>query len=612
VQALTNKDTIVLSDFDNKTNDSVFDDTLKQGLSVQLEQSPFLNLLSDRKISETLKLMGRSASERLTPEVTHEVCQRTGSTALLTGSIAALNTQYVIGLKAVNCNTGDVLAETQSQATGKESVLKALDTAAVTLRSKLGESLNSVQRYATPLAEATTSSLDALKAYSLAVKAAGRKDVATALPLLQRALELDPNFAMAQSTMGGVYLALNEVNRATEYTRRAYALRGKVSERERFSIENQHYFLVTGELERMAQNLELWRQTYPRDSVAVMWTGFNSMYLGNWEKALDGFREAQRLDPDWVFNYTGLGGAATALGRLDDAEAAYKEAEDRKLENEGLPAGRYALAFLKGNQKQMAQIVSAAIGKSAAEHMLLGTQANTEAWYGKLRRAHELTVRAIDSALRKDAKESAAGYQTEAALREVEAGNPVLGRAEAKAALMLTPNGFVPLVAALVLARAGDIGGAEKLAAEGDKAAALSTSVQRYWLPVIRAAVALQRQDPNGAIERLKMASAIELSFSGPVPLFLAPAYLRGEAYLMLHDGKRAADEFQKLLDHRGLVVNGFWGALARLGLARAYALQSDTAKARAAYQDFLTLWKDADPGLPLLKQAQAEYARLK
>jgi eukaryotic-like serine/threonine-protein kinase len=605
---LTDKDTIVLSDFDNKTGDPVFDDTLKQGLSVQLEQSPFLGLVSERKVNDTLNLMGRSPDERLTANVTREVCLRTGSKAMLTGSIAGLGSQYVIGLKAVNCNTGDVLAEAQEQAADKEAVLKALDAAAISLRSKLGETLNSVQKYATPLEQATTPSLEAIKAYSLGQKIQYTKGATAALPLYKRAVELDPNFAMAYARMGAVYLNLNEVGRGAENARKAYDLREKVSERERFYIEGRYYDIATGELGKTAQIYELWQQTYPRDEIPYIVLGGISEEFGNWEKALQESREALRLEPSRVANYASLGSAYTSLNRLDEAEAVYKQAEERKLEGELLLQSRYQLAFLKGDAAQMAQLVSAAMGKPGAEDLLLATQADTEGWYGKLRNAHELTRKAMDSAERNDANEAAAAYQAEAALREVESGNREQARAEANAAVKLAPNRDVWAIAALVLARAGDTAGAEKLATELDKTLPLDTLVQRYWLPAIRAAVALHLKDPNRAIELLKAASPIELGASTAI---LCPVYLRGEAYLMLHDGNRAAAEFQKFIDHRGLVANFPWGALARLGLARAYAIQGDTAKARAAYQDFLTLWKDADPDIPILKEANAEYAKL-
>ena len=608
---LTERDTIVLADFDNKTGDALFDDTLKQGLSVQLEQSPFLELVSENKVNQTLKMMGRTAGDRLTPEVAREICQRTGSKAMVTGSIAGLGSQYVIGLKTVNCGTSDVLAEAQEQAAGKEAVLKALDAAAVSLRSKLGESISSVQKYATPVEEATTTSLEALKAYSLGEKTRLAKGETASLPFFKRAVELDPKFAMAFRALARGYSNVNEVGRAAEYARKAYDLREKVSERERFSVEGFYYLTSTGELEKAAQTFELWRQTYPRDEVPPLDLGFISACLGNFEKALEEARESLRLEPNDGTSYLNVGNAYTQLNRLDEAEAVYKQAEERKLERENLFEYRYQLAFLKDDAPKMAQLASAAMGKPGAEDLLLASQADTEGWYGRLKNAHELTHRAMDSAERNDAKESAASYQAAAALREVESGYREQARTDANAALKLAPNHDVKVVAALALARTGDTSGTEKLAVELDKNYPLDTLVQRNWLPTIRAAVALERKDPNKAIELLKDASAVELGqATSGLQIFLCPAYVRGEAYLMLHDGKAAA-EFQKFIDHRGVVVNFPWGALARLQLARAYAMQGDTAKAKAAYQDFLTLWKDADPGIPILIAAKAEYAKL-
>jgi serine/threonine protein kinase/tetratricopeptide (TPR) repeat protein len=611
-RTLTEKDTIVLSDFTNTTGDSVFDDTLKQGLSVQLEQSPFLALVSERKVNETLKLMGRPAGDRLTPEVAREVCQRTGSAAMLTGSIAGLGSQYVIGLRAVNCSTGDVLAEAQEQAAGKEAVLKALSAAAVSLRGNLGESLSSVQKYATPLEEATTPSLEALKAYSMGRKAKFAKGDTAALPFFKRAVEVDPGFALAYQAMSIVYGDLNEAGRAAENAHKAYEQREKVSERERFAIEASYYSDSTGELEKAAQVYELWQQTYPRDATPYNRLGGDiSIPLGNWEKALEEGREAIRLEPNSEANYANLGLDYASLNRLDEAEAVYKQAKERKLEGEYLLANRYQLAFLKGDAAQMAQLVAAAMGKPGGEDWFLAAQADSEAWYGKLKNARELTRRAMDSAQHNDANEAAAAYQAAAALREVESGNREQARTDAEAAVKLAPNRNVRALATLALARAGDTAAAEKLAAELDKTFPLDTLIQRYWLPTIQAAVALQRKDPNRAIEILQVTMMIELGQPANITAFLCPVYLRGEAYLMLHDGNAAAAEFQKFIDHRGVVVNFPWGALARLGLARAYAMQGDMIKARTAYQDFLTLWKDADPDIPLLKQAKAEYAKL-
>ena len=423
---LTSKDAIVLGDFTNTTEEAVFDDTLKQGLSVQLEQSPFLNLLSDQRVDETLRLMGRSPDDRLTANVTREVCQRTGSKAVLTGSIAGLGSQYVIGLKAVNCITGDVLAEAQEQAAGKEGVLKALDNAAVSLRSKLGESLSSVEKYATPLADVTTPSLEALKAYSLGRKTRLTKGDTACLRFYKRALELDPNFASAYAAMAAAYCNLSEGGRCGENSRKAYELREKVSERERLYIETMYYWAVTGELEKTAQTFEQWRQTYPRD--ATPYKNLGIIYgnnLGNWARALEEYLEALRLNPDDVDLYWNLGFTYTALNRLNEAEAVYKQAEERKLESEGLLAYRYQLAFLKGETAKMAQLVSTSIVGPRTEGQLLAGQADTEGWYGKLKNAHKLTRRAMDSCEHNDAKETPLRFKQS---RRCAKWNQVIGR----------------------------------------------------------------------------------------------------------------------------------------------------------------------------------------
>jgi eukaryotic-like serine/threonine-protein kinase len=609
--ALTDKDTIVLSDFENKTGDAVFDDTLRQGLTVQLEQSPFLSMISESKVNQTLKMMGRPTGDRLAPDVTREVCQRTGTKAMLTGSIAALGSQYVIGLKALNCQNGDLLAEAQEQAASKEGVLKALDASAIRLRGKLGESLSTVQEYATPLEDATTPSLEALKAYSLGLKTQFAKGDTAALPFYKRAVELDPNFAYAYNNLAVRHFNLNEPGLAAEYSRKAYERRERVSERERFSIEGFYYLNVTGELEKAAQTYGLWQQTYPRNSTPYGNLGAISSYLGNYEKALSEYREALSLEPNNVANYSNLGAAYSALNRLDDAEALYKQAEGRKLEAENLLANSYLLAFLRGDAAQMERFASAALGKPGLEDLLLTNQADTQAWYGKMKNARELTRRAMDSAEHNDAKETASFYQAESALREAEVGNREQARADANAAMKLAPNRDVLAMATLALARGGDTAGAERLAAELGKTFPLDTLVQRYWLPPIRAAVAMEHKDSSRAVELLKETSAIELCTPANLTVFLVPVYVRGLAYLALHDGDQAATEFQKFVDHNGLVANFPWGALARLQVARAYAMQGDTAKAKTAYQDFLTLWNEADPDIPILKQAKAEYAKL-
>jgi eukaryotic-like serine/threonine-protein kinase len=605
-RVLTERDTVVLADFENSTDDPVFDGTLRQGMSVQLEQSPFLSLIPDQRIQQTLKLMGLPADSRLTPAIAREICQRTSSAAVLDGSIAHLGSQYVLGLRATDCSSGKVLAEEQARAARKEEVLNALDQIASKFRTRLGESLGTVEKYDTPLAEATTPSLEALKAYSLGRKKAAAGGITTALPFYRRAVELDPNFAMAYAAIAAIYRNHQEPERAAENIRKAYELREKVSERERFSIEAAYYWYGTGELEKAAAAYELWQQTYPRDIVPYNNAGVIYRQLGKLQEALQESNEALRLDPNATSIYQNLGADYVSLNQLDKAEAVYKQADERHLPYEGRLKSRYLLAFLAGDAPKMAQLAATAMGIPGEEDLMLGAQADTATWYGKSKDARELTRRAMDSAEHNDAQETAAGYQAAAAMFAAESGNREQARADADAALKLSPNRNVQEMTALALARAGDTAAAEKLAAELDKAFPLDTLVQRYWLPSIRAAVALQRNDPSHAIELLQTTSDLELHDPRLIPVFL-----RGEAYLMLHDGKRAATEFQKFIDHRGLVRNLPWGALAHLGLARAYAMQNETMKAQAAYQDFLTLWKDADPDIPILKQAKDEYAKL-
>ena len=613
---LTDKDPIVLSDFVNTTGDAVFDDALKQGLAVQLEQSPFIDLVSEDRVNHTLKLMGHSAGERLTPELAREICERTGSSAMLTGSIGGLGSQYVIGLKAVNCGTGDVLAEVQEQAAGKEAVLKTLDSAATRLRGKLGESLKSVQKYATPGEEATTPSLEALQAYSLGGKTSFSQGDHAALPFFQRAVELDPNFALAYLSVAICYANIGESQRTMENSRKAFDLREKVSEPERLFIEGAYYFWTIGDLDKAKGIFELWRQTYPKMFVPYLNLGDISATLGDLETSLVRYREALRLEPEYGLNYVDISYPLLALNRLDEAESVLKQAQAQNLDGDYLLGNLYLIAFLKGDTAQMAQTAAEAMGKPGTEDQILATQSDTEAWYGKLRNAREQTRRAMISAEHNDAKEAAASYQAVEALREVEAGYREQARREANHALKLDPNN-VREVTGLALARAGDSAASEKLVADLNKEFPLETILQRYWLPTIRAAIALDRKNPKRAIELLQDMGAIELSRPGFfATTALCPAYIRGQAYLVLHDGKVAAAEFQKFIDNRGLVANSPWAALARLGLARAYALDAakDPAardKARTAYQNFLALWKDADPDVPVLIQAKAEYAKL-
>ncbi len=606
---LTEKDTIVLADFANTTGDPVFDDTLRQGLSVQLEQSPFLSLVSDQHIQQTLRMMGRPPDARLTFEIAQELCQRTESAAVLDGSIASLGSQYVLGLKAVNCRTGDSLAQEQTTADGKERVLKALGESAAKLRAKLGESLSSVQKLDTPIEQATTPSLEALQAYSLGRKTlVGKGDWAAAVPLFQQAIRLDPNFAMAYASIGVDYSNLGETSLASENTKKAYELRERTSEREKFYIESHYYHYVTGDLEKARQTYELWAQTYPRDLVPPNNLGVIYENLGEYDKALAESLDALRLDPGSGASYANLVAHYLYLNRLQDARATADEAQAKNLDSPSLRFKLYVLAFLKNDPAGMAQQVAWAADKPGVEDALLGGEADTAAYSGRLAKAREICRRAVTSAERAQDKENAAGNEAAAALREALFGNATEARQRAAAALAFSTGRDVQLYTALALAFAGDAARAQALADDLAKRFPEDTVVQFNYLPTIHAQLALDRNEASKAIETLRAATPYELGQGGG----LYPVYVRGEAYLAAHRGSEAATEFQKIFDQRGVVENEPIGALDHLGLARAYSMEGDSAMARAAYDNFFALWKDADPDIPVLVAAKAEYAKLK
>jgi len=605
---LTEKDTVVLADFDNKTGDTVFDDALKQALKVELEQSPFLNVLSDRKISETLRMMGRPTNERITVDVGRELCLRTGSKALLGGEISSLGSHYLIAVNAVACSNGDTLATEQVDAASKEEVLKSLSRAASSLRVKLGESLPSVQKFDVPI-EATTSSLEALKNYSMSVTIGREKGDAPAIPFLKRAIELDPNFPMAYAGLAVHYGNLVQPSLALEYATKAYGLRDRVTEREKLRI-SATYFRATGEMDRESQTYELWIANYPRDFVPRGNLGVIYSSIGQQEKALVEFQESVRLAPDNVTGYGNLGTAYYNLNRLDEAKNAFDQALARKLDGGFLRVEMYYLAFLRGDAAQMEQQVAWGAGKPGAEDMLLSAQSDTEAYYGRRSTARDFSRRAVDSAVRSDSKETAALWQANAALREAEWGDTVSAKQGVTAALALSPGRDVKVAAALALARTGDVLRAKVLVGELEKSYATNAILKLYWLPTINAAIELNKGNSSQALVSLEAATPYELQTATFIN-YLYPAYVRGQAYLLAHNGTGAAAEFQKLLDHRGAAVNFVTGALAHLQLGRAYAMAGDTAKAKSAYQDFFTLWKDADPDIPILKQAKAEYAKL-
>jgi eukaryotic-like serine/threonine-protein kinase len=613
---LTDKDTIVLADFTNTTGDAVFDGTLRQGIAVQLEQSPFLSLVSEGRIQQVLRLMSQPPNARLTPEVAREVCERTSSAAVLDGSIASLGTQYVLGLRARNCRTGDVLSEEQAQAPKKEDVLNILSQIASKFRTRLGESLNTVEKHNTPLETATTSSLEALKAYTAAMQGSLSTGFTDALPLLKRAVEIDPQFAMAYAVMGLFYSNIGESVLSIENTSKAYQLRDRASDRERFFITTLYDRQVTGNLEKEQQTLKLWAQTYPRDRDAHgLLSGFASLGSGQYEKSIEESNIALGIDPDFSHGYANIAFSYFFLDRPAETEKAIRNAVEHKRETPDLLLLRYYLAFVKGDTAGMDQVAALAQGKPGVEDWMLHSQALVAARAGRLHTAATISRRARDIARQAGQKEGAASYEAAEAVWAALFGSAAAARSSATAALELSNGRDVEYGAAFALALAGDLSRSQSLAGDLEKRFPEDTSVQFNYLPALRALFALNRHEPRRAIELLQDAVPYELAvpaidynefFGG-----LYPVYVRGEAYLGAKQGVEAAAEFQKILIHRGIVFGDPIGALAQLQLGRAYAQSGDRTKAKSAYDDLLTLWKDADPAVPVLKQAKAEYAKL-
>ena len=610
---LTDKDNIVLAEFTNTTGDPVFDGTLRQGLSAQLEQSPFLNLLSDERVAQTLALMAQPKDTRLTRELAREVCQRTASAASIEGSISSLGSQYVVGLKAVNCRSGDVLANEQATAGGKEQVLKALGEAATKIREKLGESLASVQKYDAPAENVTTPSLEALQAYTLGFQTeVVKNDSPDAVAFFQRAISLDPNFAMAYARLGNSYGNMGQTARAAENTRKAYELRERVGERERFYIAAHYESWVTGDLEAVRKTCELWAQTYPRDAAPP--TILSAIYsnLGDFDKSLAAAQESLKLSPGSGIGYGNLVNTYLQVNRLDEARTTAQEAQAHNLDGPTIHTLLYGVDFLQHDAAGMEREATTLMGKPGFEDYMLYAESDTAADGGQFAKARELTRRASDSAQRADEKETAAAYEAEAAVHEALVGNMSQAKQGAKAALALSTGRDVEAVSAIALALAGDSAQAMRMAGDLAKRFPEDTIVQFDYLPMIHAAAAIQSGSATKAIEALAPSAPYELGYPAQSLAFaLYPVYLRGEAYVAAHQGSAAAAEFQKILDHPGVVVNEPIGALAHLGLGRAYALSGDAAKAKAAYQDSFALWKDVDSDIPILKQAKTEYAKL-
>jgi tetratricopeptide (TPR) repeat protein len=616
--ALTDKDTIVLADFTNTTGDVVFDGTLRQGLSVQLEQSPFLSIIPDQQVRQTLQMMGQKTDSKITPEIAGQLCQRTGSAAVLSGSIAQIGSQYLLTLKAVNCVNGESLASTEAQASDKDHVLDALGKTASEIRNSLGESLNTVQKFDTPLAKATTPSLEALQAFSEGYKVLyGPEGSPAAIPFFKRATELDPNFALAYAMLGRTSLDIGDVRNAVDATRKAYELRERASEPEKYFISASYYSVVTGNLLKAEEASLLWARAYPRAvEPRNLLGGPIYLQLGKYEKTIEQAGEATRSHPDLPIAYAHLMIGNAALNRLDEAKGAYAQALKNKVNSSGfIDLPLYAIHFLDGDTSGMKQLVDQSKGKIGIQDVFLANEALTAAYSGRLREAVGLSQQAQVLAQNADQKEEVANYVASDALVEAVFGNAAEARQLAVKALGLSTGRDNEYTAALGLGFTGDTTQVQKLADDLARRFPEDTVVQFNYLPTLRAQLALNRGDSAKATEALLSASSYELGQPGQSFFIVAnayPIYIRGEAYLAARQGDQAAAEFQKVLDHRGVVLNEPIGALAHLGLARAYVLQSDAAKARSAYQDFLTLWKDADSDIPVFVAAKSEYAKLK
>ncbi len=614
--ALGETDSVLLADFTNTTGDPVFDGTLRQGLEVQLTQSPFLSLVSEDRVQQTLHMMGQPADVKLVPKIALEVCERTASTAVLDGTIAKLGSQYVLGLRARNCRTGDVLAEEQVQAVRKEDVLNALSEIASKFRAQVGESLSTVEKHDTPLAEATTPSLEALKAYSAGWKAHFENGQVTAIQLFKRAVELDPKFASAYAALGLMYGIDGESELSAENSTKAYELRDRASDSERFFITASYESRVTGNLEKAQQTCEAWARTYPREMMPHAYlAGFIYPATGRFDMAIEESKKVVELDPNSETGYLQLAGNYVALGRLDEAKGALRAVGTREVGTSGSIVQHYDIAFLKNDAAGMEREVESALKNPEAEDLIANREAFVRAYGGRIADAKKALRIATDLARQKNHQERAGLFEAGAAVWEGFFGDVPEARRDAQAALADSKAREVEYGAAFALALTGDATRAQALEDDLEKRFPEDTSVRFNYGPTIRGLVALKGSTASQVVGELQSAVPYELgqhrsSIHGNLGA-LYPIYVRGEAYLAAHEGAAAAGEFEKILDHRGLVGSDPVGALAHLELGRAYAMQGDTSKAKAAYQDFLELWKDADSKIPIFAKARAEYAKL-
>ena len=606
---LTEKDSVLLADFVNTTGDAVFDGTLKQALAVQLEQSPYLNIFPESKIRETLRLMGRPAGERLTNDVAREICQRQGVKAMLTGSIASLGNHYVVNLAAVNAQTGDSLAREQVEADSKEKVLQALDKAASNLREKMGESLASVQQFAKPLEQATTSSLEALQAFTVGEAEHLKTNDEAAIPHLKRAVELDPNFAMAYATLGVCYGNTIRLSEGIEAVKKAYELRDRASEREKFYIQAHYYGEVTvDDIKELAVYAE-WRQTYPRDTVAYDNAALADSELGQYDKALDLASQALRLDSNDRYAYSNLAAAYLGLNRFDEAKSISEQAVALKFAGTEVNGVLTDLAYIHGDWAAYDHLIEQSRG-AQNEAFVLFFKANGQEAMGKVRAARLTWQHARSLLLDASVKDFAGALFAVEGASDSLLGFPADARHKASEAIDLSKNPDVRIYAAVAFAAAGDVAKSASLIADLDREFPDNHFLHVVMIPTVQAEQYLQKKQPAEAVAVLEPARPYELG-SGPHGSGFWPNHLRGLAYLQLRDGAKAAAEFQHILDHQGTGPTDPLYALAYLNLARAYVVQGDLAKARTAYQDFFAKWKDADPDVPVLKEAKTEYAKL-
>jgi tetratricopeptide (TPR) repeat protein len=607
---LTKKDTVVLADFKNSTGDAVFDDALKQALAVQLEQSPYLKILSSTRVNDTLRLMGRSSGERLTEDLARDLCQRTESKAVLDGSIAEFGRRYNLTLNAVNCVTGDNVASTQAEAADKEHVLQAVGEMASDMRARLGESLASIQKYDTHIEQATTSSLEALKAFSIGVQQWEAKGESAGIPFFQRAVEIDPNFARAYDAMGLAQSNLGQLAASSENLSKAFALRDRTSEYEKYLISASYYSTVTGDLNKALEVCELWMRSYPADELAFGISANTYMLAGDWKRALPLALRVIELNPSDGVDYSNVQQIYVALNNLQDAKNTFEKAQAHHADYWGLHLFKYYSAFLLDSSVDMNQEFTWAMSDPSDTGIFFSVRADTEAYYGRLSKARQLSR--LPPQL-PPGSIPAAILTAGAAVREVEFGYPDQARVDAMSVLNTAPRaGALKPLAAIALARSGDTSRAAQIADQLAHDNPENTLQNFYWIPCIRAAIALKQNDPARALEILQLTAAYELGYSDPLQLgMMYPVFLRGEAYLGLRRGQEAATEFQMFLDHRGVALNNPLAALARLGVARAQVMQGETSNAKTAYKTLLQLWKDADPDIPIYKEAQAEYAKL-